>query len=103
LNKQTIIYCTTAWIEWVNDEADDEVSLIITLCVLVEVVTKSLVNTRWTLGDGYWLPLSRGDPRRRDWRASAVLWHITEDLQSEENVASHTDLVTIVTDCNLNT
>ncbi|TNN79236.1 hypothetical protein EYF80_010481 [Liparis tanakae] len=38
----------------------------------VEVGTKSLVNTRWTLGDGYWLPLSRGDPRRRDRRKTQL-------------------------------
>lgn len=58
--------------------------------MLKVVVTKSLKNTRWSLGDRDGLPLPRGDPRRRDGRGGAV-GHITEDLRWH----THTKKVTV--------
>lgn len=73
---------------WINHEDDDDKQtherLIITLCFLEVVVTKRWKSTRWPLGDCDGLPLPRGDPRRRDRWDGAVLWHVAEDLQSQE-------------------
>ena len=62
--------------------------LIITLCVLEMVVTKSLKDTSGPLGDCYGLALSRGDPRGRDRWGGAVLRHTTEDLQPHKKLRS---------------
>lgn len=54
---------------------------IFTLCQLLKVVlTESLKNTSWSLGDGDGLSLPRGDARRGDRGGAAVLRHTTEDL-----------------------
>jgi len=47
-------------------------------------MTKSLMSASGSLGNCDGLPLSWGDPRRRDRWGGAVLRHAAEDLQSHE-------------------